>query len=272
MPVGLRLKLLRTNRKITIREVEKASRRIAAAKRDKRFFISNGWLTQLEKGVSEPGICKLFSLSVIYRVKFLELIQLYDVDIDQIEEYEPVANPHVTQLVSTKMEKIGAREGLPASSGSGFSLERTTLMPDPGLAAGAAFASDEDRAAMQPTYGYIGLNDFTMYPLIRPGSLVRIDARPQKLKLVVWHNEYERPIYFIELRDAYACGWCELQDNELLIIPHHSSPESVRRFAYPREAEIVGRVIGFDTRWVDADSSDVEIRQQKGARAKSTAR
>jgi len=272
LPVGQRLKLLRTNRKITIREVEKASRRIAAAKRDKRFFISNGWLTQLEKGVSEPGICKLFSLSVIYRVKFLELIQLYDVDIDQIEKYEPVANPHVTQLVSTEAEKIGVSDALSASPGSGFSLQRTSLMRDPGLAAGVVLAPDEDCVEPPTTYGYIGLNDFTMYPLIRPGSLVRIDARPQKLKPVIWHNEYERPIYFIELRDAYACGWCELQGHELLIIPHHSSPESIRRFAYPREAEIVGRVIGFDTRWVDADSIDLEIRQKKGARAKSTAR
>jgi transcriptional regulator with XRE-family HTH domain len=92
LPVGQRLKALRTNRNITIREVESASLRIAEAKRDKRFSISNGWLAQLEKGVSEPGICKLFSLSVIYRVKFIDLIQLYDVDIDEIEKYEPVAN------------------------------------------------------------------------------------------------------------------------------------------------------------------------------------
>jgi hypothetical protein len=44
-----------------------------------------------------------------------------------------------------------------------------------------------------------------------------------------------------------------LQGNHLLIIPHHSSPKSTRRFAYPREAEIVGRVIGFGTRCVDEE-------------------
>src|SRR5713101_2252885 len=102
MPAGQKLKALRNNRNITVREVERASRRIAEAKGDKRFSISNGWLAQLEKGVSEPGICKLFSLSVIYRVKFLDLIQLYDVDIDEIEKYEPVANPNATQLVSAE--------------------------------------------------------------------------------------------------------------------------------------------------------------------------
>jgi hypothetical protein len=53
------------------------------------------------------------------------------------------------------------------------------------------------------------------------------------------------------LRDGYACGWCELQGGQLLIIPHQSSSESVRGFTYPRDAEIVGRVVGYRTRCVD---------------------
>ena len=69
MPAGQKLKSLRNKRNITVRDVEHASRRIAEAKGDKRFCISNGWLAQLENGVSEPSICKLFSLSVIYQAK-----------------------------------------------------------------------------------------------------------------------------------------------------------------------------------------------------------
>jgi hypothetical protein len=86
-----------------------------------------------------------------------------------------------------------------------------------------------------------------MYPMIRPGALLKVDTNQSKLTAGTWRNEYERPIFFIELRDAYACGWCELQGNHLLIIPHYSSPASVRRFTYPREAEIVGRVVGYST-------------------------
>jgi transcriptional regulator with XRE-family HTH domain len=267
LPVGQRLKALRTNRHVTIREVEQASRRIAEAKRDTRFFISNGWLAQLEKGVSEPGICKLFSLSVIYRVKFFELIRLYDVDIDEIEKLEPVANPHMTQLVSAETKN----DFLLSLSGSSLRQRRTSLMPGAALPDRTAFVSARDRGTTPTTYGYIGLNDFTMYPLIRPGSLVRIDTGQHELQSVVWHNEYERPIYFIELRGAHACGWCELHGNDLLIVPHHSSPESIRSFTYPKDAEIVGQVIGFDTRCVDKDSNDLEIKESKG-RGKSHAR
>jgi hypothetical protein len=42
-----------------------------------------------------------------------------------------------------------------------------------------------------------------------------------------------------------------LQDNQLLIIPHQSSPAKVRGFRYLREAEIVGRVVAYYTRCVD---------------------
>src|SRR4029078_9206944 len=94
------IKSLRNPRNITVREVEQASRRIADVKGDKRFCISNGRLAQLENGVSDASMCNLFSLSVIYRVKFLDLVGLYKVDVDDKEKYEPVAEPYLTQLIS----------------------------------------------------------------------------------------------------------------------------------------------------------------------------
>ena len=62
------------------------------------------------------------------------------------------------------------------------------------------------------------------------------------------------------LREAYACGWCELQGNQLLIIPHPSSPASVRRFTYPREAEIVGRVVSYSTNCVDLGPRSTNVK------------
>jgi hypothetical protein len=107
-----------------------------------------------------------------------------------------------------------------------------------------------------------------MHPMIRPGALLKIVTSQNKLQSNGWHNEYERPIYFIELRQAYACGWCELQRDQLLIIPHHSSPSGVRQFTYPREAEIVGRVIGYNTQCIDVESH-AELRKIKTMSAKN---
>ena len=241
MAAGQQLKLLRNRRSITVRDVEQASRRIAEAKGNKRFQISNGWLAQLENGGSDPSIFKLFSLSVIYHVNYDDLLRLYDVDVDSKEKYESVANPHLTQLLSNdtvadiRLECSNATSLVSAST----TRQANLLTPAPGN-------GEQDIA-----YGYLGSADWTMYPLIRPGSLLQIDTAQNKLQSASWHNEFDRPIYFVELRESYACGWCELQGNQLLIIPHHSSPAIVRRFTFPREAEIVGRVIGYYTRCID---------------------
>ena len=244
MPAGQKLKTLRNERNITVREVEQASRRIAEAKGDKRFCISNGWLAQLENGLSEPSICKLSSLSVIYQTNLLDLLRLYNVDVDDKENYRPVAGPHLTQLLSDKSEGNGRFQ---PEAGNGLKPRYTSLLSELKLIA-------PDGSEAHITYGYLGLTDFTMYPMIRPGALLKIDTSQNKLTTPAWRNEFERPIFFIELRDAYACGWCELQGNQLLIIPCHSYTASVRGFTYLKEAEIVGRVIGYSTLCVDLDT------------------
>jgi len=106
------------------------------------------------------------------------------------------------------------------------------------------------------TYGYIGLEDFTLYPLIRPGSLVQIDAKQRKISSVKWTTEFERPIYFTELRDGYVCSWCEIDRGQLIVIPHPHSHQEVRRFDYPSQAEIVGRVTGVAMRIVGEGTTE----------------
>jgi transcriptional regulator with XRE-family HTH domain len=239
---GQQLKLLRNKRNITVREVEQASHRIADAKADRRYQISNGWLAQLENGVSEPSIFKFFTLAATYRVKLWELLRVYGVDVNEQEKYEAVANPHLTQLLSQQSVSEAALGGATSSAA-------TVLAPASSLQQPANGSHSNGQAKV--TYGYLGSSDLTMYPLIRPGSLLQIDTQQNRLQTASWHNEFERPIYFVELREGYACGWCELQGNQLLIIPHHSSRASVRRFTFPREAEIVGRVISYHTRCVD---------------------
>src|SRR5688572_33494437 len=113
---GNKLKSLRNRCNITVRQVEQASGRIADAKGDKRFRISNGWLAQLENGISEPSICKLFTLSVIYRADFGDLARLYNVDIAEIQKYETIAYPDVTQLRTDIHDSITTRPVAQAST------------------------------------------------------------------------------------------------------------------------------------------------------------
>jgi hypothetical protein len=88
----------------------------------------------------------------------------------------------------------------------------------------------------------------TLFPLIRPGSFVEIDAHQKRVEWTNWANEFERPIYFIELRDEYACSWCEVRDGQLLLVPYPRSGNQVRPVRYPGDAGIVGRVTAVSMR------------------------
>ena len=241
MKPGEALRRLRLDRNITVRDVECASQRIAAVKNNRRFQISNGWLVQLENGTSEPSASKLFSLSVIYNVQLVTLLRLYDIDVNETDNIRVVAQPDTDHLIGDGHHHLRHDSELVSPAASESSPDKPNH--ENGSAASAMLLR-----------GYIGISDLTMYPLIRPGAFVLIDSKQKKVEPKVWRNEYERPIYFVELRSGYACGWCELNRKNLIIIPHPLSPVPVRQFSVPTEAEIVGRVTRFVTDCVDSNS------------------
>jgi hypothetical protein len=83
-----------------------------------------------------------------------------------------------------------------------------------------------------------------MDPLLRPGTLVLVDPNQQKVRNSGWNNEYERPIYFIEIRQGFRCCWCRCQDGQLMLVPHPLSSCAPEVYRHPEEAEIVGQVVG----------------------------
>ncbi len=246
MPPNKELKNLRNKRNLTIRHVEQASRRIAEARGDHQYSISNSWLTQLEHGGSIPNPFAIFSLCATYRVSFKELLRIYGVNIDETQEYQHIANPHLTELIPA----TSAHDTCP-----GLVLINTVTGPNTRLITEFPSPSGPNNRCGNShiRYGYIGLNDDTMYPLIRPGAVVEIDSRQTKVPSTSPSpNEFEKPVFFAELRDGHAFGWCEMQGKKLIIRAHPLSRAQHREFDFPRDAEIVGRVVGYSTRCVDA--------------------
>jgi hypothetical protein len=92
-------------------------------------------------------------------------------------------------------------------------------------------------------YGFIGSDDWSMYPILAPGSLVQIDESRRKILTSGWSYEFDRPIYFLEHRDGYDCCWCSLADGYLILQPHGSSHLPSRYFHYPEEVEVLGQVV-----------------------------
>src|SRR5882724_6185570 len=91
--------------------------------------------------------------------------------------------------------------------------------------------------------------------MLPSGAFVQIDSRVGYMQPCRWRMEFVRPLYFVELRDGYACSWCDLLDDQLLLLPHPLSPCSVRKFKYGTDAEIVGQVTAVAMKLSDATDS-----------------
>lgn len=68
----------------------------------------------------------------------------------------------------------------------------------------------------------IGLSDRMMWPLLPPGSLLRLDTRVRTIADGVW-LEFERPIYLIECRGRFYCCHAQRRGESLRLISHAES-------------------------------------------------
>ena len=247
MAAGQRLRILREQKDLTIREVELASQRLATKYDNEEFFIPVARLSDIERKGIVPSIYKLYSLAAIYRVSFNELVAQYGVDPDKAGFESEVAQRPKTHVLPSK---LGLRAvEVPVKMDPAFKLAKTSNLGRLIEKWGAfPFTFLEQLADSDFTYGYIGLEDFTMYPLIVPGSFIQVDERKNKVLEKSWRSEYERPIYFIETRDGHVCSWCSIKDDQLVIQPHPLSPVAPRILKYTREAEVIGQVVGIAMR------------------------
>ena len=59
-----------------------------------------------------------------------------------------------------------------------------------------------------------------------------------------WISEFDRPIYFLEHRRGYLCGWCSQNEDQLILIPHPASGETPLVFSLPADVDVIGQVVG----------------------------
>jgi len=241
---GKRLRAERVRAGLSTRDVQKLSQKIAQEKGDNQdYAISHAWLTEVENGKFTPSIYKLYSLSLIYKTTYMKILDFFGINLlDAPEEQRLVGLPD-TQLIGSNFELAGRTIELPVELRKNVELARTNLVSRMFESWGEIPVGLLQQLDLRHRLcGYVGLEDYTLYPHIRPGSFVEIDDRQNRIRHESWQNEFDRPIYFVELRGGYACSWCELDGNQLILIPTPQSRVQVRHLRYPNEGEIVGRV------------------------------
>jgi transcriptional regulator with XRE-family HTH domain len=239
---GQKLKRVRERLKLTYRDIEKASQQIARRRGSPDFSIALSRLSDIENRGVVPTIYRLYSLCAIYRLDMNEVLRWYGVSVDDLpseamriglEETHPIrfiAPPNVT---------------VPGALDREIDLGETSLLGHLVRRWGKVPLSLLD--GLEPshyTYGLVGTDDWSMSPIIPPGSLVLIDGARGKIAVGGWTNEHERPIYFLEHRTGYICGWCLLTGDRLVVQPHPASSSAPAIFRFPEEIDVIGQVVG----------------------------
>jgi transcriptional regulator with XRE-family HTH domain len=251
--VGIRLKRIRERLGLSLRQVEERSRQLAEKKQNPDYFISRGWLNNIENGTYTPSACKQYTLGAVYNVHWSSIFSAFGCHLADFTRDQAMFAPSKTEL-DTRASGQDDTIVVPMKSKRQFKLGRTNLLAKLGKIWGEVpIRLLQHMDLRNSVYGFVGLTDRTMFPIIRPGSIVQIDQNRRKIVQAKWEDEHDRPIYFVELRGEFVCSWCEMRGGYLSAVPHPKSKCQVRRFAYPREADIVGRVIGVTMRLVQAE-------------------
>ena len=240
---GQNFRALREQLGMTMRDVENASMRIVAKHGNDEFALPPSRLSDIEtKGVI-PSIYRLYSLAIIYRRDIGELFSWYGIELGRIAADMDLANPPRSH-VSNTLSNLAAVQ-VPVRMDPSFDHRYTSnigrLVEQWGTVPLAYLAQFTN---CQFTYGYVGSEDLTMYPLLPPGAFVQVDESKDTVSPGGWRSEYERPIYFVETRQGHICSWCTLVGDDIVLQSHPLSPVPARILKFPQEADVVGQVVG----------------------------
>jgi transcriptional regulator with XRE-family HTH domain len=243
LAAGLNLRGIRERLGLTMREVESASVLIAERHGNDEFSVSPSRLSDIETKGLVPSIFRMYSLAIIYRCDFREVLAWYGIDLSLSAADLHLSHPPRSHLAETLLgvPTVSIPMRLDPAFDPRRSANLSRMVEKWGMVPLACLANlSRDKFI----YGYVGSEDLTMYPLLPPGTFLQVDESRNKVVQGMWRSELERPIYFVETRQGYTCCWCSLKGEQITLQSHPLSPVPARVLRHPQEAEVVGQIVG----------------------------
>lgn len=241
---GQKLKRARERLNLRYRDVEEASIQIAQRHKNDEFVIALSRLSDMENKGTVPTLYRLYSLCAIYRLDVHEVLEWYGIKLGELGADAVSVSSDRTHIIGFSAEGYGDIS-VPLSLDPGVDLKKTNYLSRLIQRWGKLpLALLDGIDPKNQRYALIGSDDWTMYPLIPPGSLVVIDETRRKIAAGGWNTEFERPIYFCEHRNGYIFGWCTLNDTRLILQPHPASQCLPEIYTYGEDIDVLGQITG----------------------------
>ena len=231
----------REERSLSGRDIEVLSRAIEVRKHNKQYYIGHATLREIEELNHVPAVYKCETLSIIFKIPLKEVLLAFG-----IEAHEDEKEPQGSMQVGTPLE-----DSAPMETEHSFRLNfDIRLNPhETGLLRGNpkdwGIAPREILKGIQPqrfAYALVSVDDDSMVDIIPAGSLIEIDKHQNVIRQWSWRTIRERPIYFVLHEKLYLYGWCQQNQNEILLIPDLASRKRIRRLR-TSETRIIGRIV-----------------------------
>ncbi len=241
---GQQLKRIREKLLLKYRDVAEASQRIARKHANTEFAIGLSRLADIENKGTLPSIYRMYSLAAIYGIDFNSLLAIFQINVANMP-----ADSLRLGFPRTREARFNPPGGIivegPFDLEGSFDLKTTSYISRHiHLWGKLPVLLLQALDLRKQRYAFIGTEDWSMHPMIRPGSFVQIDETKRLIKRDQPAHEYEKPIYFLEGRNSFRCGWCSLRDGRLVVQSHPSSGVPPEVYQYPSEVDVVGQVVG----------------------------
>ncbi len=241
---GQKLRRTRERLNLRVRDVEHATQRIAEKYQNDEFTVLINRISEIENHGLVPSVFKLYSLCAIYRLDFPTVLEWYGIHLPSLPSDSTLTEISRTHPIGfqTSTQSDGL---LPISLDPGVDIRRTTYLSRMIQRWGRMpLMFLEGLDLKEHRYAFVGSDDWFMYPLIQPASFLLIDETRRKIANSGWIGEFDRPIYFLEHRQGYGIGWCNLNEGKLILQPHPASGSNPIVYSYPDQIEVIGQVTG----------------------------
>src|SRR5215470_7756052 len=125
--IGIRLKRIRERLGLSLRKVEERSRQLAEKKQNPDYFISRGWLNNIENGTYTPSACKQYTLGAIYNVHWSSIFTAFGCNVGDFSRDQAMFAPSKTQLAARGPEDDDTI-AVPMKPDRQFKLDSTNLL------------------------------------------------------------------------------------------------------------------------------------------------
>lgn len=241
---ALQIRNARRRAGLSLRQASEMSREIAHTFDDRRYFASPGSLSEYEATNTPPRhIHKLFTLSILYSLRFWELLGWFGLGQDETRlaaipaEWTAPATKSPAKKPAPTIRRKKSEGGFLANA-----LDRLGELPL-FLRESFPFLSGLEDMSLRDVY-WVGGHREAMHPLLDRALFVILDRRKRRPRIFPRKSAWEQPVYLLTKRDgSYLMASCGMEDGTIVLHPYTDKFIPPQRFRKSTDAEVVGQIV-----------------------------